>query len=760
MLFRASLVVAFLLVSGVSAVRAQEPNVTAVTPAAVKPGETTRLVIGGGNLAGAKSLWLSFPGEATLAGDVPENGTKADQVTYEVKTPAELPVGIHALRVLTDKGVSPLRFLLADDLPSVGQAGNNTTAANAQALSVPTAVDGSVANLSVQYFKFAATEGQRLSFEVLARRIGSPLDPMIRLLDAQGRELAFSDDAAGLSGDSQLQYTFKTAGDYLLELRDIRYQGGAYRLRIGDFPCVTVAYPLAVQRGQTAAITLAGPGTEGLAAVSVTAPTDPTIEWLPVSAKREGGTSSGFGSVQVVDRPQLVEQEPNNTAEQAQRIDLSADINGRFESKGDVDRYVFTATKDQTVVFTGVTRTLGSPSDLVLKVLGPDGKQIGMVDDTGTDEGTLSVKCPADGDYTLVVEDLTKRGGPEHAYRVEISPPPSTFRLAVSADTWNVPAGGTASATVTATRQGYGGPIELSVEGLPEGFTASRSVIGPGRNDALLTVTAPANAATGQLQNIRVIGRGEQSWVEVVSAAEFSGVLKQRFANLRFPPMHVSTTAASSVATPVGFTWRAEPAEVVFGKELSTKTKLIVQRASGMDEAVAVAIQPPQNGVPAGVTVAVKNIDKGQAEVEIAISADGKAALGEYTVGLVGTLKQGKETITQPLALRLSLQPPLTVSVDAGDGKVTKGGELTVKVKVQRNPALNAAATVTLLNLPAGVTALPGMLAAEVGEIELKLTAAADAAAATVNNLAAKVEAAVGNAKFEGTSGNVTLTVE
>jgi hypothetical protein len=531
-------------------------------------------------------------------------------------------------------------------------------------------------------------------------------------------------------------------------------------LRIGDFPCVTTAFPLAVQRGQTASITLAGSGTDGVAAVNVTAPADPKLEWLPVSAKRAGGASSGFSAVQIAERPQLLEQEPNNNPDQSQRIDLTADINGRLEQKGDADRYVFTAKKDQTVVFTGVTRAQGSPTDLQLKVLGADGKQIAAADDTGVEEGTLTFKAPADGDFTLFVEDLTKRGGPEHAYRIEVTPPLNTFSLAVSADTWNVPAGGTTSATVTAKRQGYGGAIELLVTGLPEGFIVSPSVIGPGRNDALLTVTAPANAATGTLQSVQVIGKGRVGDREIAVAADFAGVLKQRFANMRFPPMHVSTMGAASVATPAAFAWKAEPVELVFGKELSAKTKLIAQRTSGFDEAIAVTVQPPQNGLPAGVTVAVKNIDKGQNEVEITVSADGKAPLGDFTAGLLGTLKKDKTTVTQPLALRLKLQAPLTVALEPNGGKLTRGAELTVKVAVQRNPALKGAATVTLLNLPKGVTATPAMLTAEATEVEVKLTAAADAAQGAVNNLAAKVEATMDNKKFEGTSGNVTLTVE
>ena len=77
--------------------------------------------------------------------------------------------------------------------------------------------------------------------------------------DGAGAELASNDDALGLGGDSQLSYTFPAAGEYLLELRDIRFQGGPYRLRIGDFPCAAVAYPLAVQRGTATPVAVAGP---------------------------------------------------------------------------------------------------------------------------------------------------------------------------------------------------------------------------------------------------------------------------------------------------------------------------------------------------------------------------------------------------------------------------------------------------------------------------------------------------------------------
>lgn len=737
--------------------RAQEPAITTLTPAAVLPGAPTTVVVRGTGLADAQGLWTSFPAQVRLA-ESEGNGTKNDQVTYEIVPGSDAPVGIHAVRLWTSRGVSPLKYLLIDDLPTTAQAGNNTTLETAQSLTLPTGVDGTVGNLTTQYFKLAVAEGQRVTFEVLARRIGSALDPMIRILDGSGRELAFSDDAPGLSGDSQVTYKFAAAGDYYLELRDIRYQGGAYRLRIGDFPAAASAFPLAIQRGQTTEVTLAGSAVDGLAPVAVVAPADAPTSFWPVAAKRAGGMSSGFSVVELAERPQFLETEPNQNAEQANAIELTHDVNGRIDQPGDVDYYSFAATKG-AYVFTGIARTQGSPADLVLKVLKADGAQLATVDDTGIDEGTMTVTFPEDGKYLLVVEELTKRGGPDFAYRVAIRPNAPTFTLGVSLDSLNVPLGGSVFATVTSKRAGYNGPIELSVEGLPAGMTASRSVIGAGRNDAVLTLTVSKDVSPGSLHLVKVVGVGAVGTPPVTS--DFSAALRTRLANMRYPAAHLNEQVALSTTAAPGFVWQAEPAEVVFGKQLSTKVKLNAVRSEGWDDAITVALQPAQNGVPAGITVGVKNIDKGKGEVELAISADDKAPLGDFTVGLLGTLKKDKATSVQPLALRFSLAAPLTIEAKPADeGKLVPGGELEVTVNVVRNPALAGPVALTFANLPAGVTAQATTIPADQSSATVKLTAAADAAKGTVNNVQVKSVVSVGNVKHEATSPNVTLRIE
>src|SRR4051794_9679521 len=214
----------------VNAACAQEPVINATVPGAVAPGATTNVLLQGGNLNNATKLWTNFPVTATLALGIEGNGTNAAAVTFQLAVPPEVAPGIYGMRVLTDHGVSPIRLFLIDDIPTVAQAGNNTALATAQVVSLPAGVEGAVGGLTKQFFKFAVQAGQSVSFEVLARRLGSPLDPVIRILDLKGKEIASNDDALGLSGDSQMSYPFPAAGEFVLELRDIKFQGGPYRL--------------------------------------------------------------------------------------------------------------------------------------------------------------------------------------------------------------------------------------------------------------------------------------------------------------------------------------------------------------------------------------------------------------------------------------------------------------------------------------------------------------------------------------------------
>ncbi len=196
------------------------------------------------------------------------------------------------------------------------------------------------------YYKIAVKAGESVSFEVLGRRLGSAFDPQLTLIDPHtGRELhgGHSNDAPGLQTDPRLTYTFKEAGEYLIEIRDVSYRGGEdfyYRLRIGDFPCATTPLPMAVKRGSKVAVHFAGPTVDGVEPVEITAPTDPLIPSVWVTPKSKNGLNGWPVSLLLSDLDEVLELEPNDELDKANRVPAPGAGTGRFEKKDDVEGHV------------------------------------------------------------------------------------------------------------------------------------------------------------------------------------------------------------------------------------------------------------------------------------------------------------------------------------------------------------------------------------------------------------------------------------
>ena len=170
---------------------------------------------------------------------------------------------------------------------------------------------------------------------------------------------------------------------------------------------------------------------------------------------------------------------------------------------------------------------------------------------------------------------------------------------------------------------------------------------------------------------------------------------------------------------------------------------------------------PAKNGLPGGISAGLKPIPAGKNEIEITFSANNKAALGEFTANLNGQLKKGKNTVTQPVpSIGLSLADPLTLKAEPTGQKLARGGQLKLKVAVQRNPSLSAAVALSVANLPKGVTAAAATIAADKTEVEIVLTAAQDAQQGEVKNISVKGEATVGKVKFSAAAPNLVVTVE
>jgi hypothetical protein len=659
------------LLATASHIRAQV--VSSLTPLALRPGQTQDLVVRGSGLTDARQLWTSFSQKTTLTPGAPKNGRNPAEVSFRVTVPAQAPLGIYGLRVTTTSGVSPLRLVMLDELPTVHASGANVSRASAQPLSLPTAVEGALSPTQLHYYKLHVEAGQRVSFEVYSRRIGSLLDPTLRLFDAAGREVTYSDDVPGLSEDAAISRTFRAAGDYVLELGDNLYQGGGdyfYHLRIGDFPAAVVPYPLAVQRSQEFTCHFADAAGGSIELVHAKAPSDVSQATLFLPARRSDGTAQGFAAVLLSNHRQATEAEPNNSPKTASPVKLGDDLNGRLETPDDADHFVFRGHAQDFVRFTSISRRLGSPADLVLRLLKSNGTPLATAESQASLEATLSATLPADGDYVLEVRDLNRRGGPGFVYHVESVAEPATpakghsgpgrpvhsFALAAAVDSIVIPAGGTAAIPISALRSRYGGPIALRAIDLPAGVKSCPTWMGRGEDAVELTLQSTADLPAGLIHSIRIVGSPEHSESSVT--AQTTDAVRSQLGNMPYPPSSLCTKVALVAGPHPGFVLRTEPAAVEVPAGGSVNFKVIAERQKTFDEEIALAVAPAKKGLPPGVTAGIKPIAKGALSTEITITADGKAAPNVATLVLIGTLKKGTQALSEPApGLGLTIKP-------------------------------------------------------------------------------------------------------
>ncbi|HVM60275.1 MAG TPA: PPC domain-containing protein [Verrucomicrobiae bacterium] len=160
---------------------------------------------------------------------------------------------------------------VVDALPECFDAETNHSPAAAQSVALPVIVNGRVAKPGDRHvYSFEGRAGEEIVAEVLARRLGSPLDSTLQLTDAAGKQLAFNDDCedkgAGLEthhADSYLRVRLPANGTYHLFLADAQHQGGpefAYRLRISpprpDFELRVVPSSINVRGGASVPFTV------------------------------------------------------------------------------------------------------------------------------------------------------------------------------------------------------------------------------------------------------------------------------------------------------------------------------------------------------------------------------------------------------------------------------------------------------------------------------------------------------------------------
>jgi hypothetical protein len=180
-------------------------------------------------------------------------GDPSGEVRQKVKLPAK-PDPNFGLFLQDAGGVSPspIPFRLSEFGNTV-ESGDNHTHQTATKAEVPGALNGVIAKPGeTDHYRFTLKKGQTFDVHCYARRLGSPLDPVMVLSVFGGGALAANDDTNG--PDSYFRFTAPEDKEYVLSVTDHLGKGGpTYFYRVEFTPIVaaaTVTIPRAVQYSQ------------------------------------------------------------------------------------------------------------------------------------------------------------------------------------------------------------------------------------------------------------------------------------------------------------------------------------------------------------------------------------------------------------------------------------------------------------------------------------------------------------------------------
>jgi hypothetical protein len=335
----------------------------------------------------------------------------------------------------------------ASPFPEFAEREPNDTASQAQPLPIPGAVSSRIASQSppnapatgaapgdgpagrsrapsagatsdADHFSFTAKAGDRLTIETIARRIGSPVDTILDILDPNGKPVP--------------RATLRAVAETYTVLRDHDSRSRGIRLQNWDDlqPNDYVMIGGEVVKVQILPL---GPDED----VKFFDQAGRRLAWLGTTSEAHAINSAAF---KVEIHPPAVSFPPNGMP--VVPLDWRND-----DAPG-----------------------LGSDSQVLFDV-------------------------PADGTYIIRVRDVRNLAGDDFTYRLVVRPRHEDFRIALDPENPNIPRGGSLPVTVNLDRlDGFNGPVDVRIEGLPEGITATATRIGPDNNSGILTLTSTENA--------------------------------------------------------------------------------------------------------------------------------------------------------------------------------------------------------------------------------------------------------------------------
>ncbi len=517
------------------------PVITELQPRGAERGHPFTLTIKGRDLATDARIFSTMPASFTLVKaprEADPMATPGRSIEFLVEPKSDIPPGVYAIRIESAKGISNVLMFTIGTFPEVteeeslpySRPNRNDSIETAEPIqSSPVTINGTLRGAERDVFRVYGKAGERRVFEVEARRCGSAIDPVLRILDGNGKQLALSDDAPGAGLDARIDFTFPREGNYYVEIHDARFSKQAqnfYRLKMGSYAYADGIFPLGGKRGETTEVTFFGS--------NLKTPVKATVDLSKLAPENRVTTVSLPDSpvlpvtFAVSDLPELMG--PFNGM-----LPVPSVMNARLSKPGQIDRYPIQVNPGETLLFELQARELGtSLLEGIITVYDASGKKLDSAGDKPLPEDVfavqgssrtssdpfLSFKVPKDvHEISVAVEDLAERGGPLYGYRLTTRREADDFQLALADPYVNIPAGGTAILNVTVDRRGYDGPIQLTIPDLPKGVQVDGGlipreyVVNNNRTynrEGILTITAASGVELSSRQLV-VWGEGKLS---------------------------------------------------------------------------------------------------------------------------------------------------------------------------------------------------------------------------------------------------------
>jgi hypothetical protein len=468
-------------------------------------------------------------------------------------------------------GISNPRPFVVGDRPELIKASGNNAFTNAFEIPLGSVINARAAAQAVDHFRFNAREGQRLLIECVSTEIASRMDPTLVLFSGDGRELQrghrgelldFSPPEDGQYILHVHDFLFRGGDEYFYRLRvdsrpyiDFIFPPSGEPGRRAKFTLYGRNLPAAapgkictpggkaLERLEVE-IEIPSPTNRVVARTATPSPASTGVEGFLYRRHTPAGLSNpvfiSFATASVI-----AEQEPNDRPEQANPVAIPCEIVGQFYPAGDQDGIMVEAKKGEIYQVEVFSRRLGLQTDpfvLIQRVMKNDKGELKTSDvkelyDSDANIGGVQFKTASfdpdfrwevkdDGTYRVLIRDLfnTSRDDPHLIYRLSLRKESPDFRLvalpvappppnkdAKELKVWTplIRRGEAIAIQVLALRRdNFGGAIDLSVDGLPDGVSASPARIEAGKNSATLFVSAEASVAEWA-GSVRVLGKAK-----------------------------------------------------------------------------------------------------------------------------------------------------------------------------------------------------------------------------------------------------------